>query len=171
MNKQTVITNSAKETKALGASVIKNLAGANVIALHGELGSGKTTFVQGLAEEFGIKKRIISPTFIIVREYKIPPHYSSSEVPRSGTKSRSNSSRQVEDPVRARTINFYHIDLYRIETAKEIESLGLLEIIDDPENFVIIEWAEKMGELLPEKRIDIKFEYINDEKRKITWIK
>lgn len=165
--KQTVITNSAEETKALGASVVKNLQGVNVIALHGELGSGKTTFVQGLAKGLEIKKRIISPTFIIVRKYEVPQPYSSSESGSAG-ESRSNNSRPALPAGRqARMIHFFHIDLYRITSESELEGLGIREIIEDPNNLVAIEWAEKMGEMLPKRRIDIHFEYIDEDKRKI----
>lgn len=108
-----------------------------IIALYGELGSGKTTFVQGLAKGLGIKRRIISPTFVIVRSYKL------------GARS------------------FYHIDLYRIENEREIEGLGIEEVMNDPQNIVAIEWAEKIAKLLPKKRADIYFEYLSENKRKI----
>lgn len=65
------ITNSSEETKKIAENFAKKLKGGDIVALYGELGSGKTTFVQGLAKGLGIKKRIISPTFIIVRSYKI----------------------------------------------------------------------------------------------------
>lgn len=144
MNEQIVITNSAEETKTLGVSVAKNLHGHNVIALHGELGSGKTTFVQGLAKELGMKKRITSPTFIIVRRYKMNIKYKISNIK-----------------------YFYHVDLYRINCEEEIKGLGIAEIIEDQTNVVVMEWAEKMGEMLPKRRIDIHFEYIDEDKRKI----
>jgi tRNA threonylcarbamoyladenosine biosynthesis protein TsaE len=103
------------------------------------LGSGKTTFVQGLAEGLGIKQRIISPTFIIMRSYE------------SGSK------------------NFYHVDLYRIESEQDVEGLGLLEFMNDPQNIVVIEWPEKIKNLLPSMRIDIIFNYIDEERREIVF--
>jgi len=135
------ITNSFEETRKLGEEFARSHLARlkyGVIALYGDLGSGKTTFVQGLAKGLGIKRRIISPTFIIVRNYKL-------EVG-----------------------SFYHIDLYRIQNEKDIESLGIEEIIKNPENIVAIEWAEKMGNLLPKKRWNIKFEYLDEDKRRIT---
>lgn len=136
-----LITNSNIETQSAAENFSKELKGGEVIALYGELGSGKTTFVQGLAKGLGIKRRIISPTFIIVRSYKL----------------KSESSRF-----------FYHIDLYRIESVREIEGLGIGEIMSDPQNIVAIEWAEKMGDLLPKKRWDVHFEYLSDNlKRRI----
>lgn len=132
---KTFITKSFEETQSLGAKIAEKLQGGKFIALYGDLGSGKTTFTQGFAKGLGIKKRIISPTFVIVRSYGIR--------------------------------NLYHIDLYRVSSDKDIEGLGLWEIINNPSNIIVVEWAEKLGKLLPEKRLDIKFEYLKDTKRRI----
>ncbi|MBI5465102.1 tRNA (adenosine(37)-N6)-threonylcarbamoyltransferase complex ATPase subunit type 1 TsaE, partial [Candidatus Gottesmanbacteria bacterium] len=113
---------------------------AIVLALYGELGSGKTTFVQGLAQGLKIKKRIISPTFVFIRPYAI-------------------SHKQY---------TFYHIDLYRIEKLEDTRGLGLEEILDNPTNIIAIEWAEKIGNILPKKRIDVKFEILGENGRRIT---
>jgi tRNA threonylcarbamoyladenosine biosynthesis protein TsaE len=107
------------------------------VAFYGDLGSGKTTFIQGLAKGLGITRRIISPTFIIARHYQI-----------------KNGS-------------FYHIDLYRTESKHDLLSVGLDQIIEDKTNIVALEWAEKIGEMLPNKRVEINFEYLGDNKRKI----
>lgn len=109
------------------------------LALFGNLGSGKTTFAQGFAKGLGIGERIISPSFIIVRKYELENR------------------------------NFYHIDLYRIENQNDIRGLGLEEIFNDPQNIVVIEWAEKMKDLLPKKRIEIYFDYLKENQRKITF--
>ncbi|MBI4089617.1 MAG: tRNA (adenosine(37)-N6)-threonylcarbamoyltransferase complex ATPase subunit type 1 TsaE [Candidatus Levybacteria bacterium] len=141
------ITNNYLETQNLGKESARNILEKNrVIALYGDLGSGKTTFVQGLAKGLGIKKRIISPTFIIVRKYEL--------------RIKNHESR---------IINFYHIDLYRIENEKDVESLGIEEILNDSQNIVAIEWAEKIKKLLPKKRIDINFFYEKDDRRKIVF--
>jgi tRNA threonylcarbamoyladenosine biosynthesis protein TsaE len=137
--KQT-ITNNFESTQKLGQEFAESLNSGAVIALHGNLGSGKTTFVQGFAKGLGIQKKIISPTFIIMRTYDV-------------------GSKNVK--------KFYHVDLYRIESEHDVEGLGLLELINDPENVVIIEWPDKIEHLLPEKRIDIYFEYLEDNKREI----
>ena len=135
------ITNSSQETQELGQKLAERLKSGDFIALFGELGGGKTTFVQGLVRGLGIKKRITSPTFIILREYKIP----------------NKSS------------NFYHIDLYRINMENnEAPELGLDEIIKEKRDIVVVEWAEKMGNILPKNRWEISFEYIDDNKRRIT---
>jgi tRNA threonylcarbamoyladenosine biosynthesis protein TsaE len=154
---KTIITNSFEQTQKLGLELASTLKGGEVIALHGDLGSGKTTFVQGLAEGLGIKQRIISPTFIIMRTYVIPDSDPGSTSLDSGLRRNDRNGK-----------NFFHVDLYRIETERDVEGLGLLELIGDSENIVVIEWPEKIGHLLPETRIDISFEYIGDDKRRIV---
>ncbi len=113
------------------------------MALSGNLGSGKTTFVQGLARGLGIKQRIISPTFILMRQY---------------------------EGVGGHGGKFYHIDLYRLEDniEQELRNLGIEEILGKAENIVAIEWAEKVKEILPDNTIWISFENLGDERRKIT---
>lgn len=141
---QTVFTNSSEETKRFGESFAKILKEKEIIALYGELGSGKTTFVQGLAKGLGIERRIISPTFIILRTYKI----------------------RVKNAIQNFKF-FYHIDLYRIKNLRDIENLGIEEIMKSKKNIVVIEWAEKMKKMLPGKRWDIKFMHLKDDARRI----
>lgn len=138
--KEEIITKTSDETQQFGKDFAQKIKAGDVIALHGDLGSGKTTFTQGLAKGLGIRKRIISPTFVIVRTYKL-----------------------------ADSKNFYHIDLYRIEHEKDLESLGIEEILANKDNIVAIEWPEKLGSYLSKKRFDITFEYIDENIRKITW--
>jgi len=154
------ITKSFEETQKLGEEFVKRIIQelgvslskkrAYVVGLYGDLGSGKTTFVQGLAKGLGIKRRIISPTFIIIRTYKL--------------KAKSAKRKTTVQNLKF----FYHIDLYRIKSDRDIDGLGLGEIISDPQNIVAIEWAEKTGNLLPEDRIDIRFASISESKRRIT---
>jgi tRNA threonylcarbamoyladenosine biosynthesis protein TsaE len=131
-----VITKNADETKKLGKSFSARLKPGDVIGLSGELGSGKTTFIQGVAEGLGIKARVNSPTFIIMREYG----------------------------------SLYHVDLYRLEEnlEREVENLGLLDIISEGRSIVIIEWAERIKKLLPQKTNWVNFENIKEDKRKIS---
>lgn len=139
---KTFVTDNSKDTQKLGFNFAKVLAKGDAVCLYGDLGSGKTTFVQGLAKGLGVTNRIISPTFMIIRNYR-SKNYGS------------------------RIMSFYHIDLYRMESTKDIEGLGLEEILNDPENVVIIEWAERLKSLMSKKRIDIKFSYEKGDKRKI----
>ena len=138
MNENVYITESAESTKKIAKEFAKQISKGDFIAFYGNLGSGKTTFIQGLAQGLGIKRRIISPTFIIVRHYNLKKD------------------------------NFYHIDLYRSESNSDILGLGIDDILNDKNNIIALEWAEKMGKMLPNKRIDVYFEYLGDNKRKIT---
>lgn len=149
---KTIITHSSGETQHLAHEIVSSLNGKNVLALYGDLGSGKTTFSQGIGKALGITNRMVSPTFIVVRSYKL--QVISDELP-SALRSTPFA-------------NLYHIDLYRIEKPEEVIDLGILDFARDPKNLVVIEWAEKMAKYLPEKRVDVKFEYVDEEKRKIT---
>lgn len=136
-----IITKSPKETFEFGQKMATNLVLSKhprIICLYGELGSGKTTFVQGLAQGLGVGGRLLSPTFIIMRRYKMP------------------------------TENFfYHLDLYRLNQSQELDGLGIFEIFTDKNSFVAIEWAERLGELLPENRLEIHFSTDEDGKHKL----
>jgi len=134
-----VITKSAQETKDLGKKIATDLKGGETLALTGDLGSGKTTFIQGFAEGLGIKDRIISPTFILMRKYS----YSK--------------------------LNFYHIDFYRLENnlENEVKNLGIDDTWGKENNIVAIEWAEKIKDLLPKGTIQLSFENLGEENRKI----
>lgn len=140
-----IITKNEKETKKVGAILAKEILKANfkesfILALEGELGGGKTTFLKGFARSLGIKKRIFSPTFTIMRKFKI-----------------RNSKFE----------NFYHFDCYRIEKPKEILDLGFKEIVKNPKNIVAIEWAGKIKKIIPKNSLWIYFEFLNLKKRKI----
>jgi len=142
------ITKNAKETQTLAAKIIKDLigkkyAGALVLGLTGELGAGKTTFIQGLAEALGVKEKVLSPTFVIMKSFKF----------------------QVSS---FRTL--YHIDCYRIEKPEEMAELGFEEILKNPKNIVVIEWAEKIKKILPKDTVWINFEHLGEDKRRITII-
>ena len=136
------ITENPRETQKLGQKTAADLIKKTpfILALSGDLGSGKTTFVQGLAKGLGVKKRIISPTFILLRTYK-------------AKKGRV----------------FYHLDFYRLEDnfKEELDNLGVKEIIEEKNSIVVVEWAEKIKEFLPKEAVWIKFEYLSDSKRKI----
>lgn len=152
---ETIITNSSDETQNVAENLAKNLEDTKFLALFGNLGSGKTTFVQGFAKGLGIRQRIISPTFIIVREHKIG--IKNEELPASPKLKRGE-----------RIKNFYHIDLYRVQTPHDIEGLGLKEIFNDQNNIVAVEWAEKIKNILPEERIELYFENLEENRRRVT---
>lgn len=142
---KTIVTHSAADTFKAASDVLTLLDGGRFLALYGELGSGKTTFSQGIGRALGIMHRMLSPTFVIVRKYDVQ--------------------------LTSRDLAFntlYHIDLYRIEKAEEVINLGIMDFIKDPASLVIVEWAEKMGKYLPTKRVDVRFMHLNEEKRKIV---
>jgi len=143
-NTKIFVSNSSEETEAIGKRIAQETKPPAFLALYGDLGSGKTTFIKGFARGLGIKGRIISPTFIIMRSYSLKP---------GGTRNDKH---------------FFHIDLYRIKKAEDLEGLGMREIIKNKNNIIAVEWAEKMQELLPKKRTDIYFEYQDNDSRKIT---
>lgn len=136
-------TKNAASTQKLGEEIGNSLKGGEVFALTGELGSGKTTFIQGLAKSLDPKIRIISSTFIIMRQYDI----------------NKNAIK-----------NLYHVDLYRLEgdLADELENLGIKDEWTRPENLFVIEWAEKAEKYLPENTKWISFEHLSENERKIT---
>lgn len=133
-----IFTKSAQETQRFGRKFASGLKGGEVIALVGELGGGKTTFVQGLARGLGIKERIISPTFILRRDYN------------------------------GRSKKLVHVDLYRLEerVEEEFKNLGIEDDLREGA-VVVIEWADKLQGLLPPSVIWITFENLGGEERRI----
>lgn len=123
-------TNSEKETRAFAADLAKHLRGGAVLALRGNLGSGKTTFVKGLAQGLGVQSRVVSPTFILAARYN-----------RRG----------------ARQNRFFHLDLYRLRRRQELEDLGINEILTDFRNITAIEWPELARGFLPDSTICLTF--------------
>ena len=140
-SEQTIVTENFNQTIKLGEDFSQEIKPGEFLAFFGDLGIGKTTFVQGLAKGLGIKRRIISPTFIIVRTYLV------------------------------KSATFYHVDLYRTQSTDDLLGIGLDQIIEGRNNIVALEWAEKMGDLLPKKRIDLFFRNLGDDKREIKIIR
>lgn len=144
---KTFITTSDEDTQNLGEEFALKLHPKDVVFLSGELGSGKTTLVKGIARSLGVQTRIISPTFVILRTHTI---------------------KGQELGVRSLNINkIYHLDLYRLENESDIKNLALDDLFTDPEAVTIIEWPEKIGSL-PQKTYRILFEHRSKGSRKIT---
>lgn len=114
---------------------------ATVVGLFGDLGSGKTTFSQALGKKLGILEFMTSPTFVIEKVYKID----------SGSHFK----------------NLIHIDAYRLEKRTELEVLGFNDLINDPKNLILIEWPERVIDILPEDLIKINFKFISENEREI----
>jgi len=151
-----ILSHSPAETKKLAKKLAKKLKPPLVLALTGDLGSGKTTFIQGFARGLGIKKKILSPTFIIFRKFEI-----------RNSKSETNSKFKIKN---SKFQFLYHIDCYRIQKPQELLNLGFKKIISEPQNIVLIEWAEKIKKILPKKTIWLKFNYgLKENERIITY--
>ncbi len=150
MNKK-YLTVSPSQTKEIARKLAKRFLDrlpekqSFILGLKGDLGGGKTTFLQGFAEGLGIKEKITSPTFVIARRFGFP----------------SSGKEGIEFR------NFYHFDCYRIRNPKEILSLDFVKIISDPRNIVAIEWPERIKKLLPKGISLIGFKFIDKRTRKI----
>ena len=134
------------QTKKIGWILAKEILKTKtnrpfVLSLIGDLGGGKTTFLQGFAKGLGIKEKILSPSFVILKRFKIKD---------------------------LRFKNFYHIDCYRLEKPKEILDLGFKEIVSNPKNLVAIEWAERIKKILPKKTLILRFDFLNRDQRTIS---
>ena len=127
-----IIFNSVKETQEFASNYAKDIANGKVIAIIGDLGTGKTTFSQGFAYGLGINEQVISPTFKLVSEYQ-------------------------------GDTNLYHIDCYRMESAKDFLNIGGEEFILSDDSITLIEWANRIKSLWSEDWIFIYFSLINDQ--------
>ena len=112
-------------------------SGAFVVALNGDLGSGKTTFTQLLAKQFGVTETVNSPTFVIMKHYPI----------------------EVAD-----YRHFVHIDAYRLESVDELAVLGFAELLQQKDTIICIEWADQVAPLLPAERLTIDFALASKER-------
>jgi len=137
--KSTHDISSLSQTKTFAKKIASTLHGGDVIALQGDLGAGKTTFVQLLARELGILTRVTSPTFVIMNIY--PVH---------GGDTRIRSLRHL-----------CHIDAYRLTTSDELLAIGVGEYIGRSDTVVVIEWAERVRALLPSGALWITFQVMN----------
>jgi len=115
---------------------------ATVVALSGKLGGGKTTFAQGFAEGLGVMERVKSPTFVLMKKFALESK---------------------------KFTSFYHLDCYRLENEKEVGAIGLPEILEDPRNLVLIEWAEKIKSVLPKQKVTVTFSHVDEHTRKISF--
>jgi tRNA threonylcarbamoyladenosine biosynthesis protein TsaE len=132
------VTHSAEETIAFGRTLTGLLTPPKLVLLRGDLGAGKTTLVKGIAAAFeaAAEEDVTSPTFTLVHEYRGP------------------------------RANLYHIDLYRIDTARELETLGLDDLWSD-DSILLIEWGEKFPPLLRERDVEISLEREGESRRRI----
>lgn len=136
----TFVSTSYEETREIAKKFAEKLEKGTTICLYGELAAGKTTFTQGIGEALGIS-RLVSPTFLIMRQYPISSH-----------------------PI-IKTL--FHLDLYRLDSIEDIKAFDVEEIWSSPENLLVIEWPEKFRDNLPSKRFDIFFKANGENEREI----
>lgn len=141
MSTKVFTTHSADETVALGRSFGQLLAPPKVVLLRGDLGAGKTTLVKGIAEAFDAASSddVTSPTFTLVHEYRGPK------------------------------ANLFHIDLYRVDTPRELETLGLDDLASD-DSVLLVEWGDKFARFERERDVEIVLERISENERQVRVI-
>lgn len=132
-------THSAEETIALGRKLAPELAPFRLILLQGDLGTGKTTLVKGIAEGLNAadQQDVTSPTFTLIHEYRGPQ------------------------------TNVFHIDLYRVEKRRELDTLGVDELLSQEHNLLLVEWGEKFAQLVAAADGQIVITRVSDQERKL----
>jgi len=135
-------THSAEETTQLGRELARELKPGTIVLLRGELGAGKTTLVKGIAEAFQSANAhdVTSPTFTLIHEYRGP------------------------------SIVLYHIDLYRIDTHRELDTLALDDLVD-ANSILLIEWGEKFERFVREKSAEIFLEHLGEDRRRVSFVR
>ena len=134
------IVNNVKETEKLAKKFAKTLHAGTVIVLNGDLGAGKTTFTQKLFGALGVKEPVVSPTFTLLREYYV------------------------------KNFDLYHFDMYRINDEDEALEFGLLEYFNNPKSICVIEWFDRVKNLLPKNYIQININKIDVSRREFEFL-
>lgn len=161
-------SHSILETADFAKNFLQNLvtggvnSSATVVGLYGNLGAGKTTFTQCVAKELGVAGAITSPTFVIEKIYPIP-HSSSTAFPQSYETTSPQSFPQFRPPF----TQLIHIDAYRLEKGGELAVLGFKNLLTDPKNLILIEWPERVIDILPKNHMQLRFEFVDENTRMI----
>ncbi len=143
------ISESVEETARIAGGFVESLGAtpskalkATVVGLYGDLGSGKTCFVQSVGVSLGISENMVSPTFVIEKIYKIDHKYFD---------------------------HLVHVDAYRIEKEEELLHLGWQELLENKRNLIFVEWPEKVARALPKSLIKINFKFVDEHTREIEF--
>ena len=133
------VTHSAEETTEIGRRLAAELRPPRLVVLRGELGAGKTTLIKGIAEGFhaASQENVTSPTFTLIHEY------------------------------RGSDVRVYHVDLYRVDTQRELDTLGLDDLFE-PDSVVLIEWGDKFPRFLRERDVEISIKRLGENERRIV---
>ena len=134
-----IISHSEDETEAFAVALARELPRGTVIALEGDLGAGKTVFSRGFARGLGITEPVSSPTYTIVQEYPLP------------------EGRGM----------LYHLDLYRIGNSASALAFGVDEFLNDPESVALVEWPERIADILSPGMRVVRIRHLSDTEREI----
>jgi tRNA threonylcarbamoyladenosine biosynthesis protein TsaE len=144
-----IISKTLEDTSKIALDFLSKLKSSSnqaiVVLLEGDLGSGKTTFTQFLAQELGVKNYITSPTFVLMKKYV----------------TRGASAEWVK--------NLIHIDAYRLNSGQDLLNLGWSEIVSNPANLIVVEWPEKVADLFTGQEAKINFKFVDEKTREIKY--
>lgn len=133
------VSTSVEETEQVAAELAGTLRGGECVALHGDLGAGKTQFVRGLVRGLeGHPRAVSSPTYVLLNVY-------------SGGR-----------------LTVFHLDAYRVHGGDDFEAIGFGELLEQPDGVVVVEWAARVNELLPADRIEVRIEPVGESRRNIS---
>ena len=148
MKKLVFLSKNNQETRSLGRFLARAIGCRKlpfrsfIVGLEGDLGSGKTTFTQGFAKGLGIKEKILSPTFVIAKRFTIRKCFWK---------------------------NFFHIDLYRLKSKREVKKLNWDQILNNKNSIVLIEWADKAKNFLPKNILWVNFKHCSEKEREVIF--
>ncbi len=134
-----IISHSEAETEKIAFELARELPPGCVLTLNGDLGAGKTVFARGFARGLGVVEAVSSPTYTIAQEYAL----------HNGTR-------------------LYHLDLYRISSAESALAFGVDEFLNDPKAFALVEWPERIGNVIPDEAIKIFIRHLDENCREIS---
>lgn len=146
-----ILSKSLADTRGAALEFLRHMAkrrsktSATVVVFSGNLGAGKTAFAKELARSLGVRERVVSPTFVLMRIYPIPP---------AGRRAYGFS-------------RLVHIDAYRLERPEELETIGFAEAVADPGNLVVVEWGERFARRLPRGYRRLHFTFVDEGTRRI----
>lgn len=138
------VSRSSQETQEIASKIAQEALGlpimshAQIITLQGDLGAGKTTFVQGFLRSLGVQEKVKSPTFLLMKQYDAADRH------------------------------IFHLDCYRLASSQDLQPLEIGVVFQNPHNIVLIEWPERINDMLPKEHTSIHIDHISETERKIT---
>lgn len=166
-----IISQSNCQTKQFASKIAKELVGGEILALSGDLGSGKTTFTQGLAKGLGINEKVTSPTFVLMKQYRVRVNLPAGK---AGSKSKEKKNLiqkqglQSDSNLLLKPLALVHIDAYRMKDEQDALGIGITDYLGRSDIITVIEWPEKVKKILPKGTIWVKFEHVNGSSRLIS---